>query len=86
MISETTGIISLKKYRMNGITVVNHYKLAGREELTFNRLLAHVKSNISENVFFAQVNTTRQDVEDEFEHFYRAFKYIMAYEDVALNI
>ena len=56
------------------------------DELLFNNLLAHVKHNAHKSIFITMVCLNGQDAKDEFEHFYRALKYIMAYENVELNI
>jgi hypothetical protein len=62
------------------------YKTGSRDALVFNKLLVHLKTNTPSSVFIPRVNIIGQDVNHEYEHFYRAFKYIMAYEDVAYNI
>lgn len=61
------------------------FKPISGEELVFNNLPAHLKPAANNNVFITQFYLSRQDVKDDFEHFYRALRYIMAYEDVELN-
>ena len=56
------------------------------EELLFNNLLVHLKHNAHKSILITIVCLNGQDVKNDFEHFYRALKYIMAYEDVELNI